>query len=73
MEEKMRKHFGLVVVGLNIVGVFAFLGLFTFLGITKAGYYDTDNLTHDFFRSLICGIFPLIYPIYKYIKYRKSA
>ena len=73
MEEIIRKHFGLVIICLYIVGVFAFFGVFAFIKIAEIGSYNADNLTHDIYKSLICGIFPLIYPIYKYIKYKKSA
>jgi len=56
---------------LYIIGVLALLGTYILLQINEQHFYEMKNLRHDVIKSMICILFPMLYPLYLVLKKNK--
>ena len=73
MKEFIKKHFWIILILLYVLSVFAFLGASILYDINKSSVYDVSQLNEDLKKALLFSISPLLYPLYKYIKFLKSG
>lgn len=69
----VKKYYLLFVILLYLIGSLALLGAFVIIEIKNTGVYSREMLSNDLVSAMICAIFPMIYPVFKYVKNKSKG